>query len=373
MAHSYTPGLKVTERAIVRKERRLPLKGEVLVKKGDIVKANDIVARTELPGDVERLNLAGKLGVPAKEAVNYLKVKIGDKIKKDDIIAESKGFFGLFKSLIKSPIDGSVESLSEITGMMTLRKPPKPVEMDAYINGKVVEIIENEGVVVEAPATFIQGIFGIGGEVKGEIKVIAKSPDYVMTINDITNELEGKIVIGGSLVTADVLKKLVSVKAAGVIVGGIDDKDLKDFLGEEIGVAITGNEEKGITLIITEGFGEMAMAKKTFDIFIKNDGKRASINGATQIRAGVLRPELIVTYDIDTNIEESKHTELGMEIGSVVRIIREPHFGAIGKVSGLPHKLQKIETEAHVRVLEFEFEDGKKVILPRANVELIEE
>ncbi|MEJ5307609.1 MAG: hypothetical protein WHT27_04865 [candidate division WOR-3 bacterium] len=373
MAHSYTPGLKVTEKAIVKKERRLPLKGEVLVKVGDIVKADDIVARTELPGDVERLNLAGKLGVPPKEASSFLKVSIGEKIKKDQIIAESKGFFGLFKTSIPSPIEGIVENYSDITGMLTLRKPPKKVEIDAYVNGKVVEVIENEGIVVQTPATFIQGIFGIGGEVKGELKLVAKSPDYILTKNDITDELKGKIVIGGSLVTSEVLNECVKKGVLGIVVGGIDDKDLKDFLGEEIGVAITGQEEKGITVIVTEGFGKMTMAKKTFEILSKNDGKRASINGATQIRAGVMRPEVIVTYDIDTVVEESKHAEMGMDINSIVRIIRQPYFGAIGRVVGLPSQLQKIETEAHVRVLEFEFEDGKRIILPRANVELIEE
>ncbi|MGE3063580.1 MAG: hypothetical protein AB7T10_08115 [bacterium] len=373
MAHSYTPGLKVTEKAIVRKERRLPLKGTVLSKKDEIVMADDIVATTSLPGDVERLNLAGKLGVPAKEALSFLKVKAGDAIKKDEVIAESKGFFGLFKSTIPSPIDGLVESYSEITGMLTLRKPPKKVEIDAYVNGKVVDVIENEGIIIETPATFIQGIFGIGGEVKGVLKLVAQTPDYVLKPQDITDEMKGKIIIGGSLVTNEILRACVAKGVLGIVVGGINDKELKEFLGEEIGVAITGQEEKGITVVVTEGFGQMNMARKTYEILKKNDGKKASINGATQIRAGVLRPEVIVTYDVKTTFSESKHTEMGMDIGSVVRIIRQPFFGAIGKVVGLPHQLQKIETEAHVRVLEFEFEDGKRIVLPRTNVELIEE
>ena len=377
MAHSYTPGLKVTENTIVRKERRLPLKGDVSAKKGDVIKANDIVARTELPGDVERLNFAGKLGVSGKEVFDYLKIEIGKEVKKDDIIAESKGFFGFFKTQIRSPIDGTIEALSEVTGMMTMRKPPLPVEVDGYINGVCVEVIENEGIVVESPATFIQGIFGIGGEVKGIIKIVAKAPDYIMTIDDINDELTGKIIVGGSIITADVLDRCVEKGVIGVIVGGIDDKDLKDFLGEEIGVAITGNEEKGITVIITEGFGEMAMAKKTFNILKNNEGKMASINGATQIRAGVLRPELIVTHDDEIQSTgqsmASDEEHEGMGVGSVVRIIREPEFGSIGKVSALPSPLQKIETEAMVRVLEVEFPDGRKIILPRANVELIEE
>lgn len=376
MAHSYTPGLKVTQKAMVRKDRRLPLKGDVLVEKGDILKAEQIVARTELPGDVERLNFAGKIGATAKECKNFLTVEEGDEVKKGQIVGESSGFFGLFKTHIKSPIDGTMESLSEITGMMTLRHPPKPIEVNAYINGRVVELIEDEGVTVESPATFIQGIFGIGGEEQGEIVVVADSNDYVLKESDITDKLKDKIIIGGSLITAPVLKKCVEVGAKGVIVGGIDDKDLKNFLGEEIGVAITGNEEKGITLIITEGFGEMHMAAKTFEILKGHNGRIASINGATQIRAGVLRPELIVTHDdeIDSaDFEKSHESNLGMDIGSVVRVIREPNFGRIGKVSALPAQLEKIETEAKVRVLEVEFEEGRKVLLPRANVELIEE
>jgi len=39
MAHAYTPGLKVTRKTVLRKERRLPLPGEVVVKVGDKVSA----------------------------------------------------------------------------------------------------------------------------------------------------------------------------------------------------------------------------------------------------------------------------------------------------------------------------------------------
>ena len=34
MAHAYTPGLRVTRHAVIQKERRLPLKGEVVVERG---------------------------------------------------------------------------------------------------------------------------------------------------------------------------------------------------------------------------------------------------------------------------------------------------------------------------------------------------
>jgi hypothetical protein len=41
MAHAYTPGLRVAESAVLRRERRLPLKGEVLVQAEQSVRATD--------------------------------------------------------------------------------------------------------------------------------------------------------------------------------------------------------------------------------------------------------------------------------------------------------------------------------------------
>ena len=63
MAHAYTPGLRVTERTHIVKTRRLPLKGQVVAKKGDEVKAETVVARTELPGNVQPVKAASILGV----------------------------------------------------------------------------------------------------------------------------------------------------------------------------------------------------------------------------------------------------------------------------------------------------------------------
>jgi hypothetical protein len=62
----------------------------------------------------------------------------------------------------------------------------------------------------------------------------------------------------------------------------------------------------------------------------------------------------------------------GLDIGSPVRVIRHPYFGQLGTVSALPSPLQVLESGSKARVLEVTFDDGKKAIVPRANVELIE-
>jgi len=374
VAHAYTPGLKVIERTSVIKDRRLPLPGKILVDKNAKVTATEVVARTNLPGNVQTVNVAGLLGVLAEEVELAMLKKVGDKVKKGEVMAQSKGFFGLLKSKVTAPVESEIESISKITGQVILREPPILVEVIAYIDGDVIDVFPDEGVKIETKASFIQGIFGIGGEMIGPLMTVANSPDAPLTAAEIDEKCQGKIIIGGSIVDSVALEKAVKVGVKGIVIGGIEDRDLKRFLGYDIGVAITGSEKRGLTLIATEGFGRLRMADRTFRLLNSLAGKRASINGATQIRAGVIRPEVIVPLEAGdrTLIKKSTLQEGGLVIGTPIRVIREPYFGKLGTVTNLPSELQVIETEAKVRVLEVQLDDARRVILPRANVEIIE-
>ena len=376
MAHAYTPGLKVTEGMTIQKERRLPLEGEVLVETGTTVKAEDVVAKADLPGNVQLLNVANLLSVPPEEVAEHVLKSVGETVSEDEIIATTKGLFGLFKSQALSPIDGTIESISDVTGQVILREPPIPVEVKAYTDGTVTEVLPNEGVTVETYGTYIQGIFGIGGETIGNLTVVAESPGDTLTAEQILSEHQDNILVGGSLVTTDAIQEAIQNGVKGIIAGGIDDADLRELLGYELGVAITGSEEIGITLVITEGFGSIAMAEQTFTLLKAREGMQTSINGATQIRAGVVRPEIVIPLVSDTietrETGKDGSTEGVLEIGSAVRIIREPYFGQLGRVTELPVELQNLETEAQVRVLRVELADGQQTTLPRANVEAIE-
>ncbi len=375
MGHAYTPGLKVTEKILLTKKRILPLKGDVLVKVGDKVEPDTVVARTLLPGAVEPVNVANILGVPPEDVEHQMLKKEGEKVVENEVIAKSKSFFGLFTSECKAKTEGTIESISSITGQVLIRGNPQPVEIKAYLKGEVVEVYPEEGVAVSTWGSFIQGIFGIGGETHGKLKMVCKDNTEVLTDKHINKDCQGYVLVGGSLVTASAIKKAISVGAKGVVAGGFSDRDLRDFLGYDLGVAITGSEDLGITLVITEGFGQINMAENTFGLFKSKEGKEACINGATQIRAGVIRPEVVVPFegDVHAEIKEEEFENVGLETGRQIRVIREPHFGKLGKVVNLPPQLQKLESESSARVLEVEFKDKTKAIIPRANVELLEE
>jgi hypothetical protein len=372
MGNAYTPGLKVTPRTIVRKSRRLPLAGEVIVKVGDRVTAGTVVARTDLPGKVYPINIANQLSIGPDEVPEAMKRKVGETIKKDEILAETRSFFGIFRSEARAPVDGTVESISKVTGQIILRGVPIPVEVKAYVDGTIVEEIPGEGVIVETEASYIQGIFGLAGEVHATLKKVATSPDEVLDESKIHADHAGKIIIGGSQLTLGALRRCLEVKVAGVICGGFAYQDIKELLGYDIGVAVTGTEKLATTLMLTEGFGKIAMARATFDLLVANDGMSASMSGATQIRAGVIRPEVIISGGKSAaTIDTSAPT--GLDIGAPVRCIRAPYFGRIGTVSGLPAQLQRMPSETMVRVVEVALSDGgETIVLPRANVEIIE-
>ena len=371
-AFAYTPGLKVKRSMIVSEERRLPLLGDILVEEGASVAYDTIVARTNVPGDPELVKFTAILGIDQDEIHDFIFKKEGDMLQKGEVFGRYKAWFGLINREVTSPMDGEIESISKLTGQVIIRPEPVPVEVNAYIPGKVVGIMPREGVVVATQAAFIQGILGLGGEAHGEVRIVVDSPEDELTAERISEDDKGRILIGGSLITLGAFKRAVDVGVSGLVAGGMNYTDVTEIMGEAIGVAITGHEEIGTTLIITEGFGKMNMSTRTFDLLKSFEGYVAAINGATQIRAGVLRPEIIIPHEEKEELEKES-LSAGMTAGTPVRIIREPNFGAIGEVVNLPVELQRVESGSKVRVLVVRLDDGTEVTIPRANVEIIEE
>ena len=181
MAQAYTPGLMVSRGCRWRCRRLLPVSGDVLVQTGDRVQAQDVVARTFMPGDAVPVNLARRLGISASDLIRSMLRPVGETVQAGEAMARTKGFFGFFRSEFPSPVSGTIESISKVTGQVILRGPPNAVQVVGYLAGTVVEVIPNEGVVLEADVALIQGIFGVGGEAFGTICLVAKSPDEDLT------------------------------------------------------------------------------------------------------------------------------------------------------------------------------------------------
>ena len=373
MPVAYTPGLRIAADTVMRRTRRLPIRGEVLLRAGDTVTADAVVARAEMPGHLHVVRAAQQLHIEPDEVEVHLVKRTGDAVGAGEVIARTQGLWGLFRTELRSPVSGTIEEVSPTSGYVRLREPPRRIEVLAHVAGRAVEVMEGEGAVIEARAALIQGIFGVGGERRGVLRLVTAGPDRPLRVEAVPDDCRGCVLVAGSGADGAAIARAARAGATGLVVGAVEDAALREYVGYDIGVAITGQEEVPMALIVTEGFGELPMARRTWELFQSLEGRLAAVDGATQIRAGVIRPEIIVTREEEAPREAEEIPEQILEVGSRVRVIREPRFGALGRVSALPPELTQIETESQVRIALVRLDSGEEVRVPRANLELIQE
>jgi len=371
MPIAYTPGLRVTGDAVLHLERRLPMKGEVLVSPGEAVTSETAVARVEMPGNLHTVRASQLLNLEPRELVGHMVVKVGEAVETGTVLARTQGLWGLFKSEVKAPVAGTVEEVSLTSGHVRIREGARRVEVLAHCAGRVTEVIPDEGAVIETRGALVQGIFGVGGERTGVVKLAVSSPEARVSAESL-GDCQGRVLVAGASVDGETLRRAAAAGAAGLVVGAISDEVLREYVGYDIGVAITGREDVSMTLILTEGFGELPMARRTWELLASLEGQLASVNGTTQIRAGVIRPEIIVTREAAGGEAAEAPAQI-LQIGARVRVIREPYFGALGRVAALPSELVEIDTESRVRIASIALDGGETVSVPRANLELIQE
>ena len=266
MTQALTPALQVLAGAVVRKTRELPVPGRILCRQGDSVTPDAIVGRAELPGDLHILRIPETLGIEPFEAVKGLKVDEGGVIAEGDLVCEHVGLFGLFRSRYHSPVDGAVEFVSRRTGHLGVRLAPHAIELRAYVQGTVADVDPGKSVTIESRGAFIQGIFGVGGERYGTIRMLDGGPKTIVGPKKIPADAAGQVLVGGTRPTLEALQRAAETGAAGLVVGSIDDYALTGYLGYDLGMAVTGHEDVPLTVIVTEGFGWLPVAERTHSL-----------------------------------------------------------------------------------------------------------
>jgi hypothetical protein len=302
----------------------------------------------------------------------YMRYREGDEVKQGAALADSPGFTGYDYSY--APISGIIEKIDTRAGTVTIVRPAKPTLVEAYLLGQVDSGVPEYGAVVSCEAAYVQGIFGVGFETYGHLTIVASDPSAEVDASDLSDEMRDQVIVAGSRITLDAVRKAAAGGARGIIAGGMDQMDLVSFVGSEIGAGITGQEDIPLTIVLTEGFGKMPMADWTFDLLREHQGKVVALNGSTQVRAGVIRPEVVIPLgpapagaDSDEGRKATKRVDVA--VGGRVRVLRKPYFGLWGMVTELPTQLQQLETEASVRVVKVKLQDGREVLVPEANVE----
>ena len=142
-------------------------RASVLVKVGDVVTAETIVARTELPGNVQSVNVANLLGILRRATCqDCLTKKVGDagrrRARSSPRASRSSG-----SSRSKAPGPGHRDARDRVDRHRARRSSARRRSRSRWTptsTARSSRSTPKEGVTVETRGTFIQGIFGVGGE-----------------------------------------------------------------------------------------------------------------------------------------------------------------------------------------------------------------
>jgi hypothetical protein len=127
-----------------------------------------------------------------------------------------------------------------------------------------------------------------------------------------------------------------------------------------------------MTLIVTEGFGRIPMARRAFELLAAYDGQEVAVDGTTRLRGGLARPEIIVPLGRATAVRPPSVAPPAIATGATVRLLAPPYLGTIAKVASLAQGRQQIDSGLNVPAASVVLLDGARIWIPLVNLEVLE-
>ena len=385
------PQPTIAANILVRRERRLPVPGQVLVQAGQRVEPSDVLAHTTLTAEPVRIDVAADLDLPAAAVPKRLLLVTGTLVERGQVLAQRGG---IGTRVSRTPVSGTFTGYDPALGMATITMPDEPVSLQAHLKGIVTDIIPHYGAIVETPATLVRGIFGVGGEQHGVLKVVTAGHDEPVTADHVDARVTYAIVLGGSEVTAAALRAMIGRGARGVVAGSIEASELADFLGYtspenswRLGASTIGSNgwifpppgqgavaavPPDFSVIIMEGFGSVPMCQRTFELLAAHDGQEVAIDATTRLRGGLARPEIIIPLARTTAVKWLEESGPKLEVGTQVRLLSPAYLGQTGYVVGLPVGPRAVQSGVTAPVADVSLPGGLRLRVPLVDIEVLE-
>lgn len=380
MSHLVTQRLRIEKDLITRVKRVLKGEGNLNINPGQEVTPSDIIGTAQISSGFRTLNLAEVLSVPAIKVSKYLKKQIGQRVYKEELLAYKDG--GLFggKKIVLSPTDGVLDYLNPKTGEIRMTFLPKKMDLPAGVFG-IVEKVNNERgvVVIKIQVSRIYGMFGSGRIRDGTLAILG-SRDGLINKADISPKYDEQILVGGSLIFKDSISAAISSGINGIITGGINAKDYQSMAGGRILFPHKLENDVGISILVCEGFGSVAIGEDIYSLlkeyngkFVSMEGNRAILNLPSFESKSIIRvknTQLPPILDESERMEE-KTIKLGeLKVGSIVRAVGNTYAGEQGKVSSIDRTETVLASGVKAILVTIETQ-RRKIQLPVANLERI--
>jgi hypothetical protein len=358
--------------------RRLPANAEVRVRPGERISSDHVIARTDPRNLAVRISIADQLGIAPADVPKHMLRQVGSSFATGEAMAKTRK--GLRNTIVAAPMSGTLLAIDSDTGVGLLA-PGSGGDIRALIAGDVEYIEANQSVAIRTVGSRLFGIVGIGPSVEGVIRVAVSSPGEELTANAVAPDMTGQIIVGGSFAGAAAMRRLMEVGAAGLIVGGMVEREVSACLGipaeDRLSAWRIGPNDVGIgdhlmanlAVVATEGFGSLPMSGDAFAFLKANDGKQASLLTATRVTGFLARPQIVIV-NVDALDEDAPATPMSITDKTRVRIVDQAGLGTVGTIAEPPKRSRRSDG-VMVDVMSIALSDGKTRSVAKTNVEIL--
>ncbi len=311
------PIAHVTPSAIIRRERRLPAPGNITVRVNKRVKASDVVAEAEVGNRYALVDISRALGIPRDRVPEVLVREVGDRLDVGDVIA---GPIGLARRMVRAHAAGRIVHIAD--GRALIQERGRRLQLPAGFAGTVMSSDGSQQVTIETAGALLQGVWGNGRQGFGALNLVGEGPGGRLQTDLLDINLRAAVLVAGFCDHPAPLHQATELKARGLIVGGLSAG------------LIPVVRRLPYPVIVLEGFGEIPLDGRSYDILSENTGKEAAVDARPHQPYSRHRPEVIVHDPVSLEAEPPQEIVPLME-GATVRALRKPYLGLVGLVREL--------------------------------------
>lgn len=331
---------------------RLPIGSVPMVEAGHLVEPAEVLATRRPPGPGVSIPIAARLHRSPADAAACLSVTPGSYLEAGERLAEDGGREVVAPSaclfLAYDRDDGSA-----LVAPLLGNEP-----IVGHVRGEV-STIDEEWIELRISGALLEGVGGTGSAVHGELRVAVHEPGEELRASMIDVGATGRIIVGGSRASAETLTRARAMGVAGIVLGGILDKELRDFEATQARRRQVGGVRGDFAVVLLEGYGKVGLDPGLFAWFRAHEGRMASLFG-----------DSARVYVYDAAPPPARRAL--PRPGDRVIAHRRPHAGRAGELVRLLDAPHAAASGIAVRSALVRFEHGPTVIVPLANLEATE-
>jgi hypothetical protein len=332
---------------------RIPVGATPLVESGHLVEPAEVIATRRAPDEGASLAVASTLRCSAAAAAELLTARPGSLLAEGDLLASN----GRGRE-VRVPCDCLFLAYDSGDGSALIAPLGATEPIVGHLRGEIGSVTP-EAIEIRVAGALLTGVGGSGGAVHGELRVAVHEPGDELRASAIDTGTTGRILVGGSRASAETLTRARAMGVAGIVLGGVLDKELRDFEATQLRRREIGGAAGDFAVVLLEGFGKVGLDPGLFDWFGQHSGRMASLFG----EAGQL-----YVYDADPAPARRALPRPGDRIIAH----RRPYAGLGGQLVRVIDGLHATAAGIAVRSAIVRFDDGLVAVVPLANLEAAE-